>query len=154
MTNNTRWIAVVGATAVLAALAAPVRAQFAKPEHAVKYRQSTMYVMNHHINRIGLMVNGRIPYDPKAASEHADLVAALSRLPWVAFTPDTDRLSKSVRPELWSEQARFKEGSEKLMADTARLAAAAKTNSLDQLRAAFRTTADTCKACHDDYTNF
>ena len=143
------------ALAVAAIVAAPAAsAQFAKPEHAVKYRQSAMYVMNYHIDRIGLMANGRVPYDAKAASEHAELVAAVSRLPWKGFTPNTDKLSNSVLPELWTEQAKFREISEKLMGDTARLAAAAKTNNLDEIKATFRVTADTCKKCHDAYTNF
>lgn len=143
------------AVALLACgLALPASAQFAKPEHAVKYRQSAMYVMNYHIDRIGLMVNGRAPYDPKAAAEHAELVAIAAKLPWKGFTPETDKLSKSVRPELWSEQAKFKEGGDKLVADTTKLLAAARTNSLDEIKSAFRATANTCKSCHDAYTNF
>ena len=39
------------------------------------------------------------------------------------------------------------------MADTTRLAAAAKTNNLDNLKTAFGATANTCKACHDAYRN-
>ena len=149
-----RFAASLAAAVAACGLALPASAQFAKPEHAVKYRQSAMYVMNYHIDRIGLMVNGRAPYDAKAAVEHAELVAIASRLPWKGYLPETDRLSKSVRPELWSEQAKFKEGGEKLMADTARLLAAAKTNSLDEIKTAFRATANTCKSCHDAYTNF
>ena len=141
-------------TATAALLAPPVAAQFAKPEHAVKYRQSAMYLMNYHADRIGAMVSGRVPYDAKVALEHAELVAAASRLPWKGFTPNTDKLSKSVKPELWAEQAKFKETSERLMADTAKLAAAAKTGNLDEVKATFRATADTCKSCHDAYTNF
>lgn len=141
-------------TLALCAVAQPAAAQFAKPEHAVKYRQSAMYVMNYHLDRIGLMVNGRLPYDAQAAAEHAQLVAMASRLPWKGFTPDTDKLSKSVRPEVWSETAKFKQGGETLMADTAKLLAAAKTNNLDELKSAFRATANTCKSCHDAYTNF
>jgi cytochrome c556 len=140
--------------AALGLMSAPASAQFAKPEHAVKYRQSAMYVMNFHVNSIGAMVNGRVPYDPKAASDHADLVASVSRLPWKGFVPETDKLSKSVKPELWTEQPKFKETADKLMADTTKLAAAAKTSNLDELKAAFRATANTCKSCHDAYTNF
>lgn len=139
---------------VVAAAVAPLSAaaQFAKPEHAVRYRVSAMHVLNHHINSIAAMVNGRVPFDPKAASEHADLVATLARLPWRGFTPDTDKLSKNVKPELWTEQAKFKESADKLVADSAKLAAAAKTGNLDQIKTAFRATADTCKSCHDAYS--
>src|SRR4051812_42476588 len=44
------------AAAALAA-AAPASAQFAKPEDAIKYRQSALFVMAQHFGRIGAMVN-------------------------------------------------------------------------------------------------
>jgi len=48
-------------------------------------------------------------------------------------------------------QAKFREASEKAMAETAKLAAAAKTGNLDAMKAAFGATAGSCKACHDAY---
>jgi cytochrome c556 len=37
------------------------------------------------------------------------------------------------------------------MAETAKLASAAKTGNLDAIKAAFGATAASCKACHDAY---
>jgi cytochrome c556 len=54
---------------------------------------------------------------------------------------------------VWTERAKFDEGAKKLAADAAKLAAAAKTNNLDQLKAAFGETAGNCKACHDNFRN-
>jgi cytochrome c556 len=134
-------------------LAAPASAQFAKPEDAVKYRQSALFVMAQHFSRIGAMVNGRIPYDAKAAADNADIVADMAKLPWAGFGAGTDKISQKAKPEIWTEQAKFKEHSDKLVAETAKLAAAAKTNNLDNLKAAFGPTANTCKGCHDAYRN-
>lgn len=134
-------------------LAAPASAQFAKPEDAVKYRQSALFVMAQHFGRIGAMVNGRIPYDAKAAADNADIVADMAKLPWAGFGAGTDKISQKAKPEIWTEQAKFKEHSDKLVAETAKLAAAAKTNNLDNLKAAFGPTANTCKGCHDAYRN-
>ena len=138
--------------AVLASLASSTAcAQFAKPEDAVKYRQSALSVMGTHFSRIGAMVNGRVPYDAKAATDNAQLVNDLSRLPWAGFGPGTDKLSPKAKPEIWTEQAKFKEHGDKLAGETGKLLAAAKTNNLDNLKAAFGSTAATCKACHDAY---
>ncbi len=135
-----------------ACAAAPVLAQqFGKPEDAVKYRQSAMYVMQIHATQLGRMANGRIPYDAKVAAESAEVLAMAAKLPWAGFGPGTDKLSKHARPEIWTEQAKFKEHADKLQADTQKLAAAAKTNSVDNLKAAFGPVAQTCKACHDAY---
>ena len=136
-------------------IAVPASAQFRKPEDAVKYRQSVMYTMaTHFYSRVGAMANGRIPYDPKAAADHADVVATLSRLPWPAFTPDTNGVGKTdAKPAVWTEQAKFKDLSEKMQGEVLKLQAAAKTGNLDALKVAYRATSDSCKACHDSFTS-
>jgi len=135
------------------AAAATAWAQFARPEEAVKYRQGALYVVSQHFARIGAMVNGRAPYDARGAIENAELVAALARFSGTAFGPGTEKLSAKAKPEIWTEQARFKEHNEKFVSESAKLAAAARTNNLDQLKAAYASTAATCKGCHDAYRN-
>ncbi len=136
-------------------MALPALAQFRKPEDAIKYRQSVMYTMGTHFySRIGSMVNGRIPFDAKAAAENADLIVTLSRLPWVAFTPDTNGVGKSdAKPAIWTEQAKFKDLAEKMQADVLKLQTASKTGDLEVLKAAYRSAGSSCKACHDAYTS-
>ncbi|WP_422844947.1 c-type cytochrome [Acidovorax sp. M2(2025)] len=144
------------ATFALAALtlaaAAPASAQFAKPEDAIKYRQSTLFVMGQHFGRIGAMANGRVPFDAKAAQENADIVAAMAKLPWAGFGAGTDKGAPTkAQPAIWTEQAKFKAHADKLEAESVKLAAAAKTGSLDNLKTAFGAAASSCKACHDDF---
>ena len=136
-------------------IAAPAIAQFRKPEDAVKYRQSVMYVMGTSFyGRIGAMVNGRIPYDAKAAQDHADVVVTMSKLPWPAFTPDTNGVGRTdAKPNVWTEQPKFNELREKMQAEVVKLQAASKTGDLDQLKAAYRATGAACKNCHDAFTN-
>jgi cytochrome c556 len=148
-----RFFATLAIAAAAATLAAPAAAQFAKPEDAVKYRQSALFVMAQHFGRIGAMANGRVPYDAKLALENAEVVNDLAKLPWAGFGPGTDKLSQKAKPEIWTEQAKFKEHSDKLVAESGKLLAAAKTNNLDNLKAAFGPAAATCKACHDSYRN-
>ncbi|MCZ8256253.1 MAG: cytochrome c [Polaromonas sp.] len=146
--------ACIAAAATLMALAAPASAQFAKPEDAIKYRQSALFVMGQHFGRVGAMANGRVPFDAKVAADNAEIVAEMAKLPWVAFGPGTDKGGNTkAKPEIWAEQAKFKEHSDKLVAESAKLAAAAKTGNLDNLKTAFAATAGTCKACHDAFRN-
>ena len=126
-------------------------AQFQKPEDAVKYRQNAFFVMSQHFGRLGAMASGKAPFDAKAAAENAAIVETLSKLPWAAFTPNTESLKSNAKAEVWSEKAKFDQGSEKLQAEATKLAAAAKMGNLDALKAAFGDTAGTCKACHDSY---
>lgn len=137
--------------AALAGLAAPAAAQFARPDEAVKYRQGAWLVLNHHFTRIGSMVRGRVPFDPRLALQDAEVVATLARMPFAAFGPGTDTPRDHARPEIWTEAARFREHNERLVAESSRLLAAARTQDLAQIKAAFGPTANTCKECHDAY---
>lgn len=142
------------ATAVaLGALASlPAAAQFQKPEDAIKYRQSALTVMASHFGRVAAMVQGRVPFDAKAAQDNVQIVSTLARLPWHAFGEGTDKGAPTrAKPEVWSQAAKFREAQEKMIAEVAKLDAAAKTGSLDNIKAAFGGVGGSCKGCHDDF---
>ena len=136
-------------------LATPASAQFTTPEDAVKYRQSVMFVMAQHFGRVGAMVNGRAPYDAKAAVDNAETAAEMAKLPWPGFAASTRDVTTNTKakPEIWAEQAKFKDHGDKMQGEMVKLVAAAKTNNLDNLKAAFGPVAQSCKACHDNYRN-
>ena len=149
-----KTLASLAAAAVLIALSAPASAQFAKPEDAIHYRQGALTVMGTHFGRLGEMVKGKVPFDAKAAQDNAAIVAEMAKLPWAAFGPGTDKGGNTkAKSEIWTEQAKFKTGSDKLIAETDKLLAASKTGNLDALKTAFLATADTCKSCHDAFKN-
>lgn len=144
--------AALSLVAAALSVSAPASAQFEKSEDAIKYRQSTFFVMGEHFGRIGAMANGKAPFDAKAAQDNAVIVATLAHLPWVAFGPGTDKGARTkAKPNLWTEQVKFQEHADKMKAATTELAAAAKTNNLDNLKVAFGDAAKSCKACHDNY---
>ena len=90
--------------------------------------------------------------DAKAAQENADIVAQMAKMPWAGFGAGTDKGAPTkAQPGIWTEQAKFKDHADKLEAESVKLAAAARTGSLDTLKTAFGATAGTCKACHDNY---
>ena len=139
------------ATLVALTMSLPAHAQFAKPEDAVKYRKASFTVMAAHFGRLGAMANGRAPYDAKAAAENADIVATLSKLPWAAFGEGTDKGETRAKPEIWKEAAKYKEASDKMQVEIAKLNTAAKAGNVDALKAAFGPAAASCKACHDNF---
>ena len=144
--------ATLAVAAVVFSVSFPASAQFEKAEDAIQYRQSALFVMGQHFGRLGAMANGKAPFDAKAAQDNADIVATLAHLPWVAFGPGTDKGARTkAKPNIWTEQVKFKEHADKMQKATMQLAAAAKTNNLDNLKVAFGDAAKTCKACHDNY---
>jgi cytochrome c556 len=133
-------------------LAAPAAAQsFQKPEDAIKYRKGAFTVMAAHFGALGAMANGRAPFDAQAAARHADVLNVVSHLPWAGFGAGTDKGETRAKPEVWSEQAKFRSAADKMQAEVGKLATAAKTGNLDTMKAAFGPAANTCKACHDDF---
>ena len=132
-------------------MAVPAQAQFAKPEDAIKYRKASFNVMAAHFGRVGAMANGRMPYDAKLAQENAEIAAVMAKLPWAAFGEGTDKGDTRAKPEIWKEAAKYKEASDKMQADVAKLTVAAKAGNLDALKAAFGPAAASCKACHDSF---
>ena len=137
--------------AACAAISVPAAAQFAKTEDAIKYRQSAMFIQGQHVGRLGAMAAGRVPYDAAVAVSNAEVVAEISRLPWAGFGPGTE--GGKAKPEIWKEQAKFKELNERLMADTDKLLVAAKAGNLDALKAAMGSVGETCKTCYDTFRN-
>jgi cytochrome c556 len=145
-----RLLTVATALACLSSL--PATAQFQRAEDAIKYRQSAFTLMGNHFTRIGLMVQGRAPFDAKVAADNAALVAALAALPGAAFGPGTDKgLPTRAKAEIWSNTPKFLAAYERMLGEVGKLDAAARTGSLDALRSAFGSTAASCKNCHDDF---
>lgn len=138
----------LAASTLLASVSA--QAQFAKPEDAIKFRQSALQVMATHTGRLGAMVNGRVPFDAKVAEENAHIIAIVAKMPPQGFGPGTE--GGKVKPNALTD-AKFKANWEKLAADAARVETAAKSGNLDQIKAAFGTYAGNCKACHDEFRN-
>jgi cytochrome c556 len=145
-------IASLTLAAVAFALAAPASAQFAKPEDAIKYRQSALTVMGTHFGRVAAMANGRIPFDAKVAADNAAIAETMSKLPWAAFGEGTDKGAVTrAKAEIWTDNAKFKEASEKMQAEMSKLAVVAKAGNIDTLKAQVGATGGACKACHDNF---
>ena len=147
-------IAAVCATVCGLLTALPAAAQFQKPEDAVKYRKAAFTVMATHFGRIGAMASGRAPFDGAAAAANADVVVSMSKLPYAGFVEGTGGTEKGQpKANVWTDRAKFDAGAKKMQDEVVKLAAVAKTNNLDQLKAAFGAAAGTCKDCHDNFRN-
>ena len=134
----------VAALALVTAL--PAAAQFQKPEDAVKYRQSAFTVMANHFGRIGAMANGRVPFDAAAAQANADIVVAMSKLPYTAFGDGTDKVGNTrALPEVWSKRADFDAGAKKMQDEVLKVQAAAKSGNEATNKVAI---GDMVKACN------
>jgi len=124
-------------------------AQFQNAEKAVDYRESVFTVMGTHFGRIGAVVKGEAPFNKDEVAKNAAIVAMMSTLPWQAFGPGTE--GGKAKPEVWSDNAKFKAASEKMQLAVADLNKVAQSGDQENIKKAFGAAGATCKGCHDDF---
>ncbi len=127
-------------------------AQFAKPEYAIKYRKSVMFLMAQHFGRMGAMVKEKIPYNQEVFARNAMLVETLSRLPWEAvMVPGTDTGDTTLKSSALVQQAEFKEVSQTFETQTTKLVSAAQSGDFIGIKTQFGEVGKSCKACHTQF---
>jgi cytochrome c556 len=148
-----RLRALAAATALLPAWcwAPAARAQFSKPEIAVEYRQSALFLMGNHMARIKAQLDVSKPnLDIVRAS--AALIDTLKTLPFEAFVQGTSDVGDTAaKPEIWTERERFDKLARDMQDRVAQLAEAARNGNVAAIRTAFGEAGKACKSCHDDY---
>lgn len=132
------------AALVLAAtLAAPAHAQFAKAEDAIQYRQGAFRVLGHHFGRLGAMAawQDALQRRHRRSRRRRDCRRRQAAGDRLRAGFETGHDTRAL-PALWKELPKVKELSDKMVAETGKLAVAAKSGNLDQLKAAFGPAAD------------
>lgn len=141
---------ILATTATVLAVGAGVTyAQFQTSEKAIDYRQSVFTVMATHFGRIGAVAKGEAPYNKDDVAKNAAIVAMMSTLPWQAFGPGTE--GGKAKPEVWSDNAKFKAAADKMQLAVANLNKAAQSGDQESIKKAFGAAGATCKGCHDDF---
>ena len=124
-------------------------AQFKKPEQAIKYRKSVMFLIAQHFGRMGAVVKGSAPYQKEDFARNAAVVDMLAGLPGEAFTmPGTDKGDTTMSAAVFQQPSKFNTAVGSFEAATAKLVKAADSGSLDAAKAAFGAVAKNCKSCH------
>ena len=126
--------------------------QFAKPEEAVKYRKSVMFLIVQHFKRMGAVVQGKAAYNKDEFSVNADAVKMLATLPWDAMmVPGTDKGDTTLSSAVFDEPDQFKKVADSFETATALLAGKAKGGDLNAIKAQFGKVAQNCKSCHKNF---
>lgn len=146
-----KLVAVMVVMAAVTTLAGAALAQFAKPEDAVRYRQSVMFLIGQHFTRMAAVVKGEAPYDKAAFEQNAVLVDVLYRMPLAAFQVAGSDKGSGTRPEALTEKDKFAQMHQATEAELAKLVAAAKGGDLNAVKAQFGAAGASCTACHKAY---
>lgn len=141
------FLAVAGAAVVL-----PAQAQFAKPEDAIKYRQSAYTLMGNHMGRINNQLKADKP-DLAAIQRSAAIIDFASQLPGEGYVPGSETGGNPptrAKPEIFKDP-KVRELGGAMREAVVKLNTAAKAGDVAAIRSAFGETGRSCKACHDQF---
>ncbi len=145
-------LAVPALLLALACGAAQAQGQPTKGEQALKYRKAVYQAIAWNFAPMGAMAQGKAPFDAKEFAMRAGRVAALTPMLAESYSPETKDVDGSkAKAELWSNRADFDAKMKDLVDRSATLATVAKGGDEAKTKTAFFDTANTCKACHDEY---
>ncbi len=127
-------------------------AQFSKPEKAIKYRKSVMFLIAQHFGRMGAMVKEKTPYNKEAFTGNATVVETLSRLSWEAvMVPGTDKGDTTLKSSAFEQQAKFNEVAQTFEKQATKLVSTAKSGDFNAIKVQFGQVGKSCKACHTQF---
>jgi cytochrome c556 len=134
------------------AAAVPAQAQFAKPEDAIRYRQSAYVLMGNHMGRINNQLKADKP-DVAAIQRSAAIIDFASALPgegYIAGSETGGTPPTRAKPEVFKDP-KVKEIGGKMREEVVKLNTVAKGGDVAAIRAQFGEVGKSCKACHDNY---
>lgn len=138
--------------AATALAGAAVAAAAVKPETAIEYRQSVYTMIGWNFAPMGEMVKGKTAFNAAEFSKHAERIAFLAPQLLEGFPQGSDTGAKTqAKPGIWTHMDDFKSKMSDLVTQSKALAEVARGGDEAAMKAQFKKTAGTCKACHDDY---
>ena len=122
-------------------------------DKAVEYRQKALSVMQQNFAAMAELVKGEVDYDAQVFTNRANDFEKLAGIPWSGFAVEGAMPgdNSDALTAIWDNWEDFQERSNDLQQYAAKLASAAESGSMDNIKPVFMDTAQTCKGCHDEY---
>ena len=140
----------IGFFAVSTVLSSSAMAQV-KPETLVKQRQAAMTLQGKYYYSIRAMAQGKAPYDAAVVTRNAAFLDALSHMPWDGFNANTKDVKSGTLPAAYSDAAKFKESSDRLIAESAKLVALTKSGDEAAIKTQILAIDKVCGGCHETF---
>jgi cytochrome c556 len=143
---------IVAALAVVAAAGLMLEATAqVKPEILVKQRQAAMTLQGKYFGPLGGMAQGKVPYNADVVRRNAAYLEVLTKLPWDGFEPSTRNEKSAALPAVFTDTAKFKDASERLQNEVAKLVAVSKSGDEGAVKAQIGAVGKACGSCHESF---
>lgn len=90
-------------------------------------------------------------YNAALVQRNAGFLDNLSRMPWDGFDPSTTGEKSRALPEIFSNNAKFKEYAARLENETSKLVSLSRGSDEAAVKAQIGAVGKVCGACHDDF---
>lgn len=138
-------------TLVICTLALIADGVLAGDKELVDYRQNVMHVIGGHMGAIVAIVKGEVPYNDDLAY-HADALAAAAPLAVPVFKQQAMTDKSHALPAIWEDWDAFESAAKTLEETSTAFAAAVAGGDRGAIGGALGKLGDSCKSCHDDFT--
>ena len=147
---NKKYVSLAFAMAAGAALSLPAHSQV-KPDVLVGQRQAAMKLQGKYFGPLAGMQQGKVPYNQQIVQRNAQYLEVLSKMPSDGFVESTKGEKSGALPAVYSDTAKFKQASEHLEAETAKLAQVSKSGDEAAVKGQIQAVGKACAACHDNF---
>jgi cytochrome c556 len=122
-----------------------------KPEILVKQRQAVMTLQGKYFGPLAAMAQGKAPYNADIVRRNAGFLDNLSRMPWDGFDPSTKETKSNALPEVFSNQAKFREAVSRLENETHKLYELSQKGDEGAVKAQIGALGKACGGCHESF---
>jgi cytochrome c556 len=140
--------------AALAVVSVAAHAQFAKPEDAIRYRQSAYVIMGNQMGRIAAQLKSDKP-DLAQIQRSAGIVDFVSQLPGEGYVPGSEKGGNPptrAKAEIFTDP-KVRDVGKAMRTEVTKLVEVSKGGDVAAIRKQFQATVDSCNNCHDNYRN-
>ena len=130
----------------LASLAAPIA-----PQEEIKQRQAAFKQMGLDFEVLGKMAKEKIPYNKEESIRLVGSVETHAKKFPGLFSPASSKGDTKAKSDIWSDASKWNAATSSFQTELGKLGVAARNGGLPELKTHFQSTAQSCKACHDNF---
>ncbi len=123
----------------------------AKPDVLVKQRQAAMTLQGKYFGPLAGMASGKVPYNAETVARNVAYLDVLNKMPWDGFNENTKDIKSRALPEVYSDNAKFKEATTHTQNAVAQLVKVSKGSDEAAAKAAINDVIKSCGGCHDSF---
>ena len=144
-------MALIGLTLVLGMGYGAAAFAQVKPDLLVKQRQAAMTLQGKYFGPLAGMASGKVPYNAETVARNVAYLDVLNKMPWDGFNENTKDIKSRALPEVYSDNAKFKEATTHTQNAVAQLVKVSKGSDEAAVKAAINDVIKSCGGCHDSF---